>query len=326
MTPSLLLAVVSFLPGQATPAAGAIRGTVVNASQAQVAVSGAEVALRVNVDGQFVLAAETKTDEQGRFEFDDIPADPDYVYLAGANWDTVHYPGPRIQLTNSNRLADIQLAVHDTVEAPNPLIVRDHKIVIEPEIGVLRITESMEIDNPSRTTYVGQPSKADGRAATLWLSIPSDFTRVTFHEEFFGRRFTVIDGRPVTDIPWTPGTRELTFTYVVPNDDRTRTWKRPLDLPTSDVSVHVHTDGDAAGEAVLSNLTPDSGAARSHRYVSRSLSAGHVLEVTLGELPTPFAAHAKWIALGTLVVIVLLTVVLQRLQTRARSAGDAAKL
>lgn len=54
-------------------------------------------------------------------------------------------------------------------------------------------------------TYVGRPAHEGGRTATLRLSIPSDFHRTTFHKEFYGRQFTLIDGRLVTDIPWAPG-------------------------------------------------------------------------------------------------------------------------
>ncbi len=315
MTAWILFTIVATQLGQAEPAAGAIRGIVVNASQNNSPVPGTEVALRVNVDGQFVLAAETLSDAQGRFEFPDIPADPSYIYLAGASWQTVHYPGPRVRLTSEQREAEIELAVHDAVESPCPLVVRSHSIVIETEAELLRITETMQIDNPSLMTYVGTPSKAGGRAATLWLSIPTNFTRTTFHKEFFGRNFAVIDGRPVTDIPWTPGSRELKFTYTIPHDVASLVWRRTLDLPTAIVHVDVLTD-DA--EAVRANGMPDSSDAGSAQFVAHDLPAGHVLEIALADRPTPLATQAKWAALGLLIVIILSTIIHQWLRHNTR--------
>ena len=245
---TMMIAALSAPPGSMP--IGSIAGVVVNASRDNAPVAGAEVALRVRVDGQFVVAAETKTNTQGRFVFDALPADPAYVYLAGANFQTVHYPGRRVQLSGRQQRAHVDIAVHDAVESPSPLVVRDHQITITGEADALRVTEALVIDNPGKTTYVGLPKGESKRAATLRLSIPSDFVRATFDEEFFGRNFVIIDGKLVTDVPWTPGQRTVSLTYILPNSQKVRTWERPLDLPTDVLRVNV--TGVAAARAVCS--------------------------------------------------------------------------
>lgn len=272
------------------------------------------VALRVRVDGQFVVAGETTTDAQGRFLFDNIPADPDYVYLTGANWQTVHYPAQRIRLDHDQRQANVRITVHDAVQTPSPLVVRKHDIRIESKSEALRVTESLLVDNPSQTTYVGQPKKADGRAATMTLSIPADFVRTTFHEEFFGRRFTLIDGKLVTDIPSTPGTRELKFTYVLPNASGDRVWSRAMDLPTSDVHVSVKSE---TPDDIASNLKrSERDAAGNVTFTSELMSAGQIIQVEFGRQPISFAVTGRWLALVVLVGAIAGTMLVRAIRGR----------
>ena len=163
------------------------------------------------------------------------------MYLPGANRDGIHYPGPRILLSADQPSADVVLKVQDAITEPNPLVIRDWDLVLDPEPGALRVTETMVIENPEPTTYVGQIPDGGAEPVTLQLGISSDFERVTFSKEFYGRQFALINGKLVTDIPWTPGQRELQFSYVLRNDGRHRVWTRPLDLPCRHVRLTVRT-------------------------------------------------------------------------------------
>ncbi len=299
-----LLAAGVVLLGQPTPVTGSIAGVVVNASRDGAPVGGAEVVLRVKLEGQFVTAAEVRADAQGRFEFSGIPATDEYVYLPGANLAGIHYPGPRVRLSARQPRARVSLPVHEAVADPNPLVLRRHEITLQPQTDSLKVRETLLIDNPSLRTYVGRPAREGGRAATLRLSIAPDFRRTTFDQEFFGRQFTLIDDRLVTDVPWTPGQRELSFTYVVPNDDRHRVWQRPLDLPCDQLRITVHTE---TPDEVQGNL-PRAASAGSGTVVFESsgqrLPAGHLVSLQLERLPLSLATYGRWIALGLLLALV----------------------
>jgi hypothetical protein len=275
----------------------------VNTTQGEAPVNGAEVVLRVEFDGQLVVAAETTSDEDGRFLFDNLPASEEYVYLPGANRAGVHYPGPRLRLNRQHRNRNVTLKVRNAITQPNPLVIQQHEIVIRPEQGALRVTESMLIENPGTSTYIGQPSKQNGRAATLALSIPTDFVRTTFHKEFFGRRPTLIDGKLVTDVPWTPGTRRLKFTYLLPNAKRYRVWERPLDLPTTNLRLTVVHD---TPDEIACNLERAS-TERTGEMVfasKTSLSRGDIIRLELGRLPVPLMAYAHWMALMAVIGLI----------------------
>ena len=235
LIPSLLLVSLALLPQDQ----GCIRGVVLNASQGKPSPCQATVMLRVMLEGRFVPFRETTSDAAGRFQFDHLPVCNSYRYLAGANRHGIHYPGPRVQLTEIEPEATVQLSVCDAVTGPNPLVIRRFDITLVPQPGAIQVSESLLVENPSATCYVGEPPAGGEEPVTLQLSIPADFERTTFAEEFFGRRFSMSGSRLVTGIPWPPGRRELKYTYTLRNAAPKRSWQRPLDLPCSQVRLRV---------------------------------------------------------------------------------------
>lgn len=302
----LLLLTGSVLDTTAPLGNGVIEGVVINAAD-QTPVAGAEVVLRVKVNGQLQPVAETTADAGGRFRFEKLPADGAYDYLPGANRGGIHYPGPSVRLTSLRHRAEVKLAVHDTAEFPNPLVVRRHDITLCPESGVLRVTESMLIDNPSKACYVGKAAGDDLEPVTLQLAIPANFEQVTFASEFFGRRFSLIDGRLVTGVPWPPGPRELSFSYVLANAERCCVWQRLLDLPSTQVRVSVRSDRPDQITSNLSRTEQKEDDSVTFESGPQTLSTGYLLRVELGGLPVSAMTYAPWGALALLAGLILAT-------------------
>ncbi len=326
------IAALLALWGQATPEAGSISGVVVNASQKNAPVGEAEVVLRVMIDGQFVIAAEGVADEQGRFMFDNIPADADYIYLPGANHDGIHYPASRVRLSPEGPHASVNLAIHETITDPSPLVLRRHQVTIRPEADAIRVTEQLWIENPSLRTYIGHPQREGSRATTLRLSIPSNFRRTTFDQEFYGRQFTLFEGHLVTDIPWTPGERELTFTYVLPNEDRQRVWQRPLDLPCDQLRIEVHTDTPDEVTCNLALASSQTEGVVTFESSGEMLPADQVIRLQLESTPLSLATHGRWLALAVLVGLIASTSLIRMKfsrkdpsQTKGRRTSTASK-
>ena len=248
LLPSLALGIFAVLA--ATPATegpeGVIEGIVFNGTQQDALAAGVEVVLRAPVQGEFVVVAQTATGADGAFRFAPLPLIAPGPYLPGANLNGIHYPGPRISLDASQPRAFARLTVYETAADPSPLVVEDHTILVTAEPGAIRVRETMQISNPSLSCYVGHPMHDGGGPITLQLGIPSDFERITFDKEGFGRQFQLINGKLVTGIPWPPGTRELSFSYVIAHCAGDRIWQRHVDLPSSHVHLQVRTDRASA--------------------------------------------------------------------------------
>lgn len=309
---------------QAYPGDSSIDGVVLNGSANRAPVADAEVVLRARLDGEFQPVAETTSDDQGHFSFEQLPTDEAIVYLPGANRDGVHYPGKRVSPSPRRPNTRVELTVYDVVEHPCPLVIEHHEIEICPAPGVLKVREVLVIANPASRTYVGQPAQemvdADADPVTLRLAIPSDFERITFDKEFFGRQFSVLDAALVTRIPWTPGRKELAFTYLLRNESHHRLIERPLDLPCSRLRVRVLTDRPAE---VACTLGVDRATQR-HGVVFESegqaLPAGHVIGIELGRLPVSWIAFGRPVAAGALVALIAATVLVMKHQLARRAS------
>jgi hypothetical protein len=301
---TMILATLAALAAGSTPVEnGSIHGTVVNSSETVPSPCKATVMLRVQVDNQFVPFRETESDAAGRYRFDHLPVGLAYRYLIGANRADIHYPGPRLLLTESEPAATVQLSVRDAVTWPNPLVIRKFDITIAPEPGALRVTESLLVENPTAATYVGRPPAAGAGTVTLQLAVPSDFERTTFDQEFFGRRFSMVGGKLSTGVPWTPGQRELKYTYILRNAEECRNWQRPLDLPCDQVNVRVCSAKPGEIRCDLPSLSTNNNGEAAFASTGQGLPAGQVIHVTLGHLPLPWMATARWSAIAVLVAL-----------------------
>lgn len=314
------LSLVIALAPEAPPPepAGTIQGVVLNGSRDEEPLEGVEVVLRAGSGHELIPVAATTTDRYGKFVFEHVPPDPTLAYLPGANCDGVHYPGQRVQLDPSNRVAHVTIVGFDTVTAPSPLVAERHEIEVTVEQQALKITEHLVIANPTRTTYVGQ-SMGNGPPVTFWLSIPENFDRVTFDREFFGRRFLVVEHRPVTDIPWPPGEQELRFTYRLPLAESAGEFRRTLDLPSSHVRVRLK---GASARQVTCNLPLSEAADGDVVFDSagEQLPQAFTIDLHVGALPFPWVQYARWASVLVLIALVSATVAVRLLRSRKVNA------
>jgi hypothetical protein len=284
---------------------GTIDGVVVNGSRNQIAVSGAEVVLRAKLQGQFEVAQVTTTDSSGRFRFENLPLIAGIQYVPGANHEEIHYPGPRLRFTDEKQNAQVKLVIYEPSNGSNPLVLEQHDITVRLRSGVrgpgvLEVTESMVVHNPSNKSFIGESAPGSEPRGTLQLAIPSHFERVTFAKEFYGRRFSLVDRKLWTDIPWPPGTRRLEFTYVLPHDQSPVVWQRTLDLPCSLLRLTVLTDKP---DEVLCNLKAERSTADhqvTYTTSAMTLSAGQQIHLQMGPSPYPMIVYGRWLAVTLL--------------------------
>lgn len=282
-------------------ASGVVSGIVVDGSNNDRPLANSEVVLCIEDRGRRIPVAETHSNEFGEFRFAELPTDQSLQFIPGVNRDGVHYPGPRIEFATDSTSATVRIKCYGAVTDPSPLVIVRHQIDIQTEYGGLRVAERLVISNPSLRTFVGE-SHNDMPPVTLRLSVPDDFEKVTFEKEFFGRQFQIIDGKLLTSIPWTPGERELSFTYLIPIERRTRALSRRIDLMTQSLAVRVHND---SGEVTCNLPGVANSPSGEWAFESRkALAAGQSIDVQLGELSIPFMAWAKWTAVGAMLLMI----------------------
>jgi hypothetical protein len=119
----------------------------------------------------------------------------------------------------------------------------------------------------------------------------------------------------VTDIPWPPGERELTFTYRIPLEASGGLFRRTLDVPTNDLTLRVL---DAGKKKLHCNLAAAQPTNREAIFTAgdQQLAASFAIDLRIGDPPIPWAKVARWAALVTLGVLVATTVVWGQLRKR----------
>jgi hypothetical protein len=154
----------------------------------------------------------------------------------------------------------------------------------------------------------------------LRLSVPTNFDRITFGSEFYGRRFRIVDHQPVTDIPWPAGERELKFGYRIPISQTGGVFRRPLDMPCRNLTLRVR--GKNADE-ISCNLDLAKQERNELVFASgdKALRAGHIIELRIGTLPFSWTEYTRWGSLIALAALSLATaVILRRRGDVSRSA------
>jgi hypothetical protein len=303
----LTLAVCGLAVGFRSAEAPCLDGVVVNGTLGGTPVAGAEVVLRAGEPGALLPVAQTVTDPNGRFVFDNLPSEPGLIYLPGANRHGVHYPGPQVRLPGGAAPTWVKLTVYDAGPGPSPLIADRHEIDVHVQPGVLAITETLVVNNPTLTTYLGEGG-GEAASETLALAIPKGFERVTFHSEFHGRHFQLANQRVTTNLPWPPGKRELHFTYHLPVEDSRQALERALDLPCARVRVRIRGEQAERVECNLPRAASPDGSGLVFASVGETLAAGHKITLRSGGWSAPWIVYARWAALGVLGGLVLLTV------------------
>ena len=124
----------------------------------------------------------------------------------------------------------------------------------------------------------------------------------------------------MTGVPWPPGQRELTFSYVLPNTQRHYVWQRPLDLPSAKVRVSVRSNQPGQVTCNLNHAPRQKHGEVAFEAGERTLAAGYLLRVELGRLPVSAMTYAPWLALAVLAGLIVGTT-LPVIRTTASPAG-----
>lgn len=303
MQTQLLALLLWLAPTQAPGYHGAISGVAVNGTHNESPLANAVVVLRADFDGGFTPVEQTRTDSAGRFIFEQLPTGDDVTYLPGVSFQDVHYPGPRLQLTEDRPDAFVRVVAYDAIESPDPMVCRRAQFEIRPGDGFLEITETLTIANPMNVSYVGEPLD-DRPAVTLRLALPAGFDTITFDKEFNGRNFLLHDNQLLSDLPWPPGEREIRFQYRLPATTGHLAIRRETDLPTDHVVVRVL--GKTSDEVMCSlpAAAQQQDGAIIFEHSGSSLPAGHAIELEIGALPITVDVYARWGALALLAVLV----------------------
>jgi len=280
-----------------------------------VAVSQVWVTLhRVATDSSGPVDS-ARTDANGRYAMRYRPVGGDAVYFASSTYSGVAYftaPLPPKDAAGD----DAEITVFDTSSAPVTLRTRGRHLVVSSSNvdGRRTLVEVFELSNDTTVTAV---AGARGRATWSAPLSPNGRDFQVGQSDIGANAVQFRDGRVLVYASFSPGIRQIAFSYSVPASDF------PLEIPVADpvgvFEVLVEDPGATASGGGLAEQQPVSLEGRSfRRFLAQDVRRGAKLVINVGAGTAP--RGNRWLLVPVIVLAAVMLFALAFALTRRRSA------
>ena len=186
-------------------AEGNINGQVFNGTEGGGSVAGVKITLITYIDDMVSETTTTVTDREGKFRFDDVVRE--HEYLVSAKYMDVDYYYP-VVFKSGEGTAQVEVGVCDVTDKDNAIRIALAHTVIDITEDSLNIKAAYWLYNDGDMTYVGP----DG---ALVFTLPEgDFGFKAPQELMID--YHLEDSRVAYLVPFPPGERQLFYTYRLP--------------------------------------------------------------------------------------------------------------
>ena len=310
----LVILLVSGLPvhflAQGT-AEGVISGQVVNDTEEGSSVTEIEVTLITYINDVMTETRTTITDREGKFQFDNVATE--HQYLVSAKYMGVDYYYP-VTFNPEETKQSVKVFVCDTTASDETIRVRLAHTIINVEEESLSVTEVFWLVNEGDRTYVG----LDG---VLVFTLPAGVSEFEAPQELMPDYLFLDDNRLTYIVPFPPGERQLVYSYRLakPSSDE---FVIPLvvNYPTDSFEVMV---GGKDIEVTVSQLAPaepvstDTGERFIH-FRGEDLLRGTVMDIRLSN--SSGGSGASLVALYVIIVVIIACIAVNLVKRRKK--GD----
>lgn len=215
-------------PEPAAPIEGAVVTGQVNNGTTGAIVSGSEAMLRAfTMDFQEALSMTTTVDVDGRFQFELPEVQPDWVFLAGYEYNDLTFSSDAGQISTANQPLDMSIIVYETTSDPANISYEQVHIIMDFQSeDLLQVSELYVINNGGTAVFVGETGNPDG--GTIRFNLPEDAQSPVF-ERTLGSFDSTIPATEIIQIgdgwadtlPLQPGSGglNLIISYLLPYKD-----------------------------------------------------------------------------------------------------------
>jgi hypothetical protein len=158
MTARTALLVLALLACAPRASAAVIEGRVSHPTKPAAAARLVVEAIGLDKDER-AITRETKTDEQGRYHFDDLPAPA--AYLVRATYEGVSFPGGSAAFRpgETDKRETLDFRIYEKSEDGSRLRLASLQWVIARSAGVWRVQESVTVSNPDSAVVIVPPAQ-----------------------------------------------------------------------------------------------------------------------------------------------------------------------
>ncbi len=219
---------------ESTPMTDDVNALVTNANNEPMDGITVELAAFDEKEGDFVVAASSETDEDGRVLFEDADINPGRPAIVQAVFDETRFAGPVVRGGNE-RGDPIRIRVAETTRSAGDLRVEVESVAIVGDSRGAQAVHAVSIRNGGESAYIGE----------LRLPVLPGGTAIQVQQGFDERRASITEGQIVARTPILPGRHDITYTYPVQSDADGIRFQRSIQIPTERFDLLVGGELDA---------------------------------------------------------------------------------
>ena len=228
------------------PAEGEIAGQVVNGTEGGSSVAGVVITLITYVDDMMSATTTTTTDGEGKFRFDNIVRE--HNYLVSAKYMGVDYYYP-VTFESGAETAHVEVGICDVTDSDQAISIGLSHTVINVAEDSLKITEVYWLVNDGDMTYMGTDN--DG---VLVFTLPEGAFGFEAPQELM-IDYQLLEGNRIAYlVPFPPGERQLVYSYRLVKPDAAE-FTLPLEVDYTTDGLELMVAGEDI-EAAVTQLAP----------------------------------------------------------------------
>lgn len=240
--------------------------------------SGGAIELHLFQQNQLIRSLDLTLDEMGLAMVDDLPIDLRLRPLVRVEHSGVVYQeaGPAIEPANPSVSMDV--VVYETSREAPAWRVASRQVIIAPSEGKVLVTESVYVNNPADTTWLGEgQTVSEEKLTTVRLGLPAAAANIQLVGGFHGWCCTTLkDDALAVHMPLMPGRAVFEYVYELPASRSPTHLEFASAAPTDELAVivaetglTVETDDLVPGSVQMSEHGP------MRLYIGHSFPADH---------------------------------------------------
>ncbi len=201
----------------ATSSKGALAIRAVQGTEGGPPVAGDPVEVVVFHRNQAVKQVSATLDERGMVIINDLPVSIGIRALVRVRHAGVVYQDAGPLMNDGNPRASMEITVNEITDDPPPWRIKVRQAAAAVVSNGIDVAETVVVENPVDKTWIGEPADAQGRRATVRLTLPDDAVEVELIQGFHGWCCSAYVPPVLTvQMPMMPGQTNFKFAYKIP--------------------------------------------------------------------------------------------------------------
>jgi hypothetical protein len=299
---------------ESTPRTDDINALVTNVRNGPMEGVTVELAAFDEKEGDFVVAASSETDEDGRVVFEDADINPGRPAIVQAVFAGTRFASSVLRAGNE-RGTPIRVRIAETTRSDKDVRVEVESVAIVGDARGAQAVHALSIRNAGESAYIGE----------LRLAVLPGGTAIQVQQGFDERLASITEGQIIARTPILPGRHDITYTYPVQSDPDGIPFTRSIQIPTERFDLLVGGDLEAQPSKGLARsgdaeVGPASAQRSYRRYSANDLGRGDEVaaRVIVAKSTNPLLIAGPIVAVVLAVAIVAIPLI--RRMRRRRSA------